>query len=107
MIKATLKHLPHKGPRTQTEKIELPDDYNTGDIIYAITKAIKKKFGYYYFNYKRFDGKDCIDREISEIALEDGTVYYCYEVVPDKYRLYIYYIDGEGEEYYSVADFRL
>lgn len=102
MIKATLKYLPYKGPRTQTEKIELPDDYNTGDIISVIAKAMKK-FDYYCFNYEHLD--NWRDREISEIALEDGTVYYCYEVVINVYHLYIDYIDYDGEAYYQIANF--
>lgn len=93
MIKATLTH---KNTRTKTEEIELPDTADTGDIICVISEAIRN-----------FDYDDCIDRDIFEIALEDGRVYYCYEQVPNKYRLYVYYIDEEGEEYYCIADFML
>ena len=94
MIKATLKH---KNIRTKTEEIELPDAVNTGDIICVIAEAIRN-----------FDYDDCIEGDTFEIALEDGRVYYCYEVVPNKYRLYVYYIDEEeGEEYYLLAEFFL
>ena len=92
MIKATLKH---KNIRTKTEEIELPDAVNTGDIICVITEAIRN-FDYGF--HKVFDK--------FEIALENGKVYYCYEVVPNKYRLYVYYIDDEGEEYDLLADFK-
>ena len=93
MIKATLKHI---NTHTKTEEIELPDDVNTGDIICVITEAIRN-FDYGF--HKVFDK--------FEIALENGKVYYCYEVVPNKYNLYVYYIDYEGEEYYSIAKFFL
>ena len=92
MIKGILKHI---NTHTKTEEIELPDTADTGDIICLISEAIRKS------NYKH-----CINREIFEIALEDGRVYHCYEQVPNKYRLYVYYIDEEGEEYYCIADFR-
>ena len=93
MIKATLKH---KNTRTKTEEIELPDTADTGDIICVISEAMRN-----------FDYSDCIDADTFEVALEDGRVYYCYEVVINKYRLYVEYIDEEGPEYYCVADFML
>lgn len=94
MIKATLTH---KNTRTETEEIELPDNFDTGDIICVISEAIRN-----------FDYDDCIDADIFEIALEDGTVYYCYEVVMNKYRLYESGIDDYDGEYYAlIADFML
>ena len=104
MIKATLKHKNTHTPKT--EEIELPDTADTGDIICVISEAIRNS-GYKYFNYKRFDGKDWMDREIFEIALEDGRVYHCYEVVINKYRLYVEYVDEEGFEHDWIADFIL
>ena len=103
MIKATLTP---KHARPKKQEIELPDTADTGDIICVISEAIRNS-GYKNFNYKRFDGKDWIDREIFEVALEDGRVYHCYEVVLFKYRLYLEYIDEEGLEYYCIADFML
>lgn len=93
MIKATLTH---KNTRTKTEKIELPDDYNTGDIISVIANAMKK-----------FDYDDCMDADTFEIAVEDGRIYHCYEVVINKYRLYVEYVDEDGFEYDQIADFML
>ena len=103
MIKATLTP---KHARPKKQEIELPDTFDTGDIICVISEAIRNS-GYKPFNYKRFDGKDWRDREIFEVALEDGTVYHCYEVVFNKYRLYVEYIDEEGFEYDWIADFIL
>ena len=103
MIKATLTP---KHARPKKQEIELPDTFDTGDIICVISEAIRNS-GYKPFNYKRFDGKDWRDREIFEVALEDGTVYYCYEVVINKYRLYEAGIDYEGEYYDWIADFML
>ena len=106
MIKATLKH---KNTYTKkTEKIELPDNFDTGDIICVISEAMRNSdyADLIYFNYEHVD--DWRDREIFEIALEDGTVYYCYEVVINKYRLYEAGIDEfEGEYYFCIADFML
>ena len=103
MIKATLTP---KHARPKKQEIELPDTADTGDIICVITEAMRNKhFNYKHFNYEHLD--DWIDREIFEVALEDGRVYHCYEVVINKYRLYVYYIDEEGEEYNWVADFML
>ena len=93
MIKATLTH---KNTHTETEEIELPDTADTGDIICVISEAIRN-----------FDYADCIDGDIFEIALEDGRVYYCYEQVPNKYRLYEAGFDEDGEYYYCIADFML
>lgn len=90
MIKATLKH---KNTHTETEEIELPDTADTGDIICAITEAMRN-----------FDYSDCIDGDTFEIALEDGRVYYCYEVVINKWDLYVEY-PGCGPEW--VASFRM
>ena len=100
MIKAILKN---KNTRKK-EKIELPDTADAGDIIYVISKAMRNS-DYKYFNYEHLD--DWIDREIFEIALEDGRIYHCYEVVINKYRLYVEYFDEEGLEYYCIADFML
>ena len=102
MIKATLKH---KNTHTKkTEEIELPDTADTGDIICVISEAMRNS-DYTYFNYEHLE--DWRDREIFEIALEDGRVYYCYEVVINKYRLYEAGFDGEGEYYCWIADFIL
>ena len=101
MIKATLTH---KNTHTETEEIELPDTADTGDIICVISEAIRNS-DYKHFNYERLDAWR--DREIFEVALEDGRVYYCYEVVPNKYRLYEAGIDYDGEYYNWVADFIL
>ena len=103
MIKATLTP---KHARPKKQEIELPDTTDTGDIICVIAEAIRN-FDYKHFNYKRFDGKDWRDREIFEVALEDGRVYHCYEVVIFKYRLYVEYVDEEGFEYDWIADFML
>ena len=103
MIKATLTP---KHARPKKQEIELPNGFNTGDIICVISEAIRNS-GYKHFNYKRFDGKDWIDREIFEVALEDGRVYHCYEVVINRYRLYVEYVDEEGFEFDWLADFRL
>ena len=101
MIKAILTP---KHARPKKQEIELPDTADTGDIICVISEAIRNS-NYKHFNYERLD--DWRHREIFEIALEDGTVYYCYEVVLFKYRLYLEYIDEEGLEYYCIADFML
>ena len=93
MIKATLKHI---NTHTETEEIELPDTVNTGDIICVVHHAMRN-----------FDYDDCIDMDTFEIALEDGTVYYCYEQVPNKYRLYEAGFDEDGEYYCCIADFML
>lgn len=101
MIKATLTP---KHARPKKQEIELPDTADTGDIICVITEAMRNS-DYKYFNYEHLD--DWIDREIFEIALEDGRIYHCYEVVINKYRLYVEYFDEEGLEYYCIADFML
>lgn len=89
-MKATLTH---KNTRTKTEEIEVPDVVNTGDIIRIIAEAIRN-----------FDYDDCMDGDIFEIALEDGRVYHCYEVVINKYRLYV---EEPGFDYDWLADFML
>ena len=105
MIKATLTHKNTRTPKT--EEIELPDTADTGDIICVISEAIRNS------NYADFITEKILENalkdgtEIFEIALEDGTVYHCYEVVINKYRLYIEYFDEEGFEYYDIADFML
>lgn len=91
MIKATLKH---KNTHTKTEEIELPDAVNTGDIICVIAEAIRN-----------FDYDDCIEGDTFEIALEDGRVYYCYEVVPE-FNKYSLYVEEPGFDYEWVANFR-
>ena len=100
MIKATLKHINTR----KEEEIELPDTTDTGDIICIISKTIR--------NFDDSEiipnlGYDCIGKEIFEIVLDDGRVYHCYEVIINKYRLYIEYFDEEGYEYYCIADFML
>ena len=101
MIKATLTH---KNTRPKKEEIELPDTVGTSDIICVISEAMRNS-DYKYFNYEHLD--DWIDREIFEVALEDGRVYHCYEVVINKYRLYVAGFDEEGEYFDWLADFRL
>ena len=101
MIKATLTP---KHARPKKQEIELPDTADTGDIICVITEAMRNS-DYIYFNYEHLD--DWIDREIFEVALEDGRVYHCYEVVINKYRLYVAGFDEEGEYFDWLADFRL
>ena len=103
MIKATLTP---KHARPKKQEIELPDTADTGDIICVISEAMRNS-DYKHFNYEHLDFKDWIDREIFEVALEDGRVYHCYEVVINKYRLYVEYVDEEGFEYDWVADFML
>ena len=102
MIKATLTP---KHARPKKQEIELPNTVDTGDIICVIEEAMRNS-DYKHFNYEHFDGRDWKDREIFEVALEDGTVYHCYEVVPFKYRLYVEYVDEEGFEFNWLADFR-
>ena len=100
MIKATLKYKStHK-----KKKIELPDNFDTGDIICVISETIR--------NFDDSEvipnlGYDRIGKEIFEIVLDDGRVYHCYEVIINKYRLYIEYFDEEGLEYFCIADFML
>ena len=101
MIKATLTP---KHARPKKQEIELPDTADTGDIICVITEAMRNS-DYIYFNYEHLD--DWMDREIFEVALEDGRVYHCYEVVINIYRLYVEYVDEEGFEYDWIADFML
>ena len=104
MIKAILTP---KHARPKKQEIELPDTADTGDIICVISEAMRNP------HYKpRIDKKFSENAlkggtEIFEVALEDGRVYHCYEVVINKYRLYIEYIDEEGFEYYCIADFML
>ena len=100
MIKATLKHI---NTHTETEEIELPDTVDTGDIICVISEAIRNS-GYKHFNYQHFDGKDWIDREIFEVALEDGRVYHCYRLDFNKFRLYV---EEPNVDYYEwLAEFK-
>ena len=101
MIKATLTP---KHARPKKQEIELPDTVDVGDIICVIEEAIRNS-DYIYFNYEHLD--DWMDREIFEVALEDGRVYHCYEVVINKYRLYVAGFDEEGEYFDWLADFRL
>lgn len=88
MIKATLKH---KNTHTKTEEIELPNGFNTGDIISVIGNAMEN-----------FDYDDCMDCDVFEISVETGLVYHCYQLSFYKYRLYEETPDGEYE---WVADF--
>ena len=103
MIKATLTY---KHTRPKKVEIELPDTADTGDIICVISEAMRNS-NFKHFNFKHFVLEDWRDREIFEVALEDGRVYYCYEVVINKYRLYVEYVDQDGLEYDWVADFML
>ena len=89
MIKATLKH---KNTHTETEEIELPNGFNTGDIICVIAEAMRN-----------FDYDDCIDMDTFEISVETGLVYHCYRLDFNKFHLYEETPDGEYE---LVADFR-
>ena len=100
MIKAILKH---KNTRKK-EEIELPDTADTGDIICVISETMRNFDG---SEVIRNLGYDCIGKEIFEIALEDGRVYHCYELVPNKYRLYEAGFDEDGEYYCCIADFML
>ena len=91
MIKGTLTH---KNTRTKTEEIELPNGFNTGDIISVIANAMRN-----------FDYEDCIDADIFEIALEDGTVYRCYQFANIcQYRLYLE--EPGSDDYKWLADFK-
>ena len=101
MIKATLTP---KRTRPKKQEIELPDTVDTGDIICVISETIRN---FDVSEFIRNLGYDCIGKEIFEIALEDGRVYHCYEQVPNKYRLYVEYVDEEGFEYDWIADFML
>ena len=89
MIKATLTH---KNTRTKTEEIELPNGFNTGDIISVIAEAMRN-----------FDYDDCMDMDTFEISVETGLVYHCYRLDFNKFRLYEETPDGEYE---LVAKFR-
>ena len=101
MIKAILTP---KHARPKKQEIELPDTADTGDIICVITEAMRNS-DCKCFNYEHLD--DWIDREIFEVALEDGRVYHCYEEIINKYRLYVAGFDEEGEYFDWLADFRL
>ena len=101
MIKAILTP---KHARPKKQEIELPDTADTGDIICVISEAMRNS-GYIHFNYEHLDAWR--NREIFEIALEDGRVYHCYEVVINKYRLYEEYVDEYGLEDDWIADFML
>ena len=90
MIKATLKHI---NTHTETEKIELPDTVDTGDIICVVHHAMRN-----------FDYDDCIDMDTFEIALEDGRIYHCYRLDFNKFRLYV---EEPNFDYYEwLAEFR-
>ena len=89
MIKATLKHI---NTRTKTEEIELPNGFNTGDIISVIDDAMGN-----------FDYDDCMDMDTFEISVETGLVYHCYRLDFNKFSLYEETPDGEYE---LVAKFR-
>ena len=89
MIKATLKHI---NTHTETEEIELPNGFNTGDIISVISDAMEK-----------FDYDDCMDCDVFEISVETGLVYHCYQLDFNKFSLYEETPDGEYE---LVAKFR-
>ena len=84
----------HKNTHTQTERIELPDAVNTGDIICAIAEAMRN-----------FDYSDCIDGDIFTIALEDGRMFYCIEL-PDVFNKFRLYVQEPGFDYELVAEFR-
>ena len=84
--------LKHTNTHTQTERIELPDPVNTGDIISAVYNAMGN-----------FDYDDCMDMDKFEIALENGRVYHCYRLDFNKFRLYV---QEPGFDYELVAEFR-
>ena len=89
MIKATLKHT---NTYTKTEEIELPNGFNTGDIICVVYHAMEN-----------FDYDDCIDMDKFEISVETGLVYHCYRLDFNKFSLYEETPDGEYE---LVAKFK-
>ena len=89
MIKATLKH---KNTHTETEEIELPNGFNTGDIISVIAEAMGN-----------FDYEDCMDMDTFEISVETGLVYHCYRLDFNKFYLYE---ETPGFDYELVAEFR-
>ena len=89
MIKATLKHI---NTRTKTEEIELPNGFNTGDIISVIANAMEN-----------FDYDDCMDCDVFEISVETGLVYHCYQLDFNKFSLYV---QEPGFDYELVAEFR-
>ena len=91
MIKATLTP---KHARPKKQEIELPDTADTGDIISVIANAMRN-----------FDYEDCIDADIFVIALEDGTVYRCYQFANIcQYRLYLE--EPGSDDYKWLADFK-
>ena len=89
MIKATLKHT---NTYTKTEEIELPNGFNTGDIISVIAEAMRN-----------FDYDDCMDMDTFKISVETGLVYRCYRLDFNKFHLYEGTPDGEYE---LVAEFK-
>ena len=89
MIKATLKHI---NTHTKTEEIELPNGFNTGDIISVIATAMEN-----------FDYDDCMDMDKFEVAVETGLVYHCYRLDFNKFSLYE---EEPGCDYELVADFK-
>ena len=89
MIKATLKHI---NTHTETEEIELPNGFNTGDIISVIANAMEN-----------FDYDDCMDCDVFEISVETGLVYHCYRLDFNKFSLYV---EEPGFDYELVANFR-
>ena len=98
MIKATLTP---KHARPKKQEIELPDTVDTSDIICVISEAIRNS-NYKHFNYEHLD--DWIDREIFEVALEDGRVYHCYRLDFNKFRLYV---EEPNVDYYEwLAEFK-
>ena len=84
--------LKHTNTHTQTEEIELPSGFNTGDIISVVYNAMDN-----------FDYDDCMDMDTFEIALESGLVYHCYRLDFNKFSLYEETPDGECE---LVAKFK-
>ena len=89
MIKGTLKHT---NTHTQTEEIELPNGFNTGDIISVIATAMEN-----------FDYDDCMDMDKFEVDVETGLVYHCYRLDFNKFSLYEETPDGDYE---LVANFK-
>ena len=89
MIKATLKHI---NTHAKTEEIELPNGFNTGDIISVIDYAMGN-----------FDYDDCMDMDKFVISIETGLVYRCYRLDFNQFSLYEETPDGKCER---VADFK-
>lgn len=77
---------------TFTERVDLPDDVNTGVIISAFMDA-----------FDRLQGQE---EDVFEIRLLDGTIYYCEgcDNLNSKWSVYVAYL---GYGYNWAADFRM